>query len=67
MVKRTIAWRLRRCAAGGAMALLMGVAGGALGAPCAGFSDVDDASGFCPNVEWIRNRAITLGCRSASA
>lgn len=30
--------------------------------PCAGFSDVDSASGFCPNVEWIRNRKVTLGC-----
>ena len=31
-------------------------------APCAGFDDVDAASAFCPNVEWIRNRAVTLGC-----
>jgi hypothetical protein len=35
-------------------------------APCAGFADLDSASPFCPNVEWIRNRAITLGC-SANA
>lgn len=34
----------------------------ALAAPCAGFNDVDTASAFCPSVEWIRNRQITLGC-----
>ena len=33
-----------------------------LGAPCAGFTDVDDSSSFCVNVEWIKNRGITLGC-----
>lgn len=31
-------------------------------APCAGFSDVDDASPFCADVAWIANRGITLGC-----
>src|SRR5687768_3526177 len=31
-------------------------------ASCAGFVDVDDASAFCANVTWIRNRGITLGC-----
>ena len=34
----------------------------ALALPCAGFTDVDDTSPFCPNVEWLRNRGITLGC-----
>ena len=33
-----------------------------LGAPCAGFTDVDDGSSFCVNVAWIKNRGITLGC-----
>jgi hypothetical protein len=36
-------------------------------APCANFSDVDDTvvgAGFCGNVEWLKNRAITLGCTS---
>jgi hypothetical protein len=28
---------------------------------CAGFTDVAAASGFCPNVEWLKNRSITLG------
>lgn len=34
------------------------------GAPCAGFSDVDAASAFCPNVEWIKNRGVTNGCNA---
>ena len=34
----------------------------ALALPCAGFTDVDDTSPFCPNVEWLSNRGITLGC-----
>jgi len=38
-------------------------------APCAGFTDVDDAvvgTGFCQNVEWLKNREITLGCTSTT-
>jgi hypothetical protein len=35
-------------------------------APCGGFVDVDSdnpaLAPFCANVEWIRNRGITLGC-----
>ena len=31
-------------------------------APCAGFTDVDSTSPYCPNVEWIKNRTVTLGC-----
>jgi hypothetical protein len=42
------------------------VAGPVAAAPCAGFTDVDSASGFCPNVEWLKNRSITLGCTSAT-
>lgn len=33
-----------------------------LAAPCAGFTDVDSADGFCPDVEWVKNRGVTLGC-----
>ena len=33
---------------------------------CAGFSDVDNRSTFCPNVEWLKNRAITMGCTSST-
>ena len=29
---------------------------------CAGFTDIDPANPFCQNVEWIRSRAVTLGC-----
>jgi hypothetical protein len=35
-------------------------------APCQGFTDVDDASPFCPNVEWLKNRAITVGCTAST-
>jgi hypothetical protein len=35
-------------------------------APCAGFGDVDSASPFCPAVEWIRNRGVTLGCTAST-
>ena len=38
-----------------------------LAAPCSGFDDVDGASGFCPHVDWIKNRGVTLGCTSTSA
>ena len=31
-------------------------------APCAGFTDLDSSNGLCPNVEWLKNRAVTLGC-----
>jgi kumamolisin len=31
-------------------------------AACGGFSDVNPASPFCANVEWLSNRRITLGC-----
>lgn len=42
---------------------LAGVATIAVAAPpCAGFNDVDGASTFCPNVEWLKNREVTLGC-----
>jgi hypothetical protein len=44
-----------------ALAIALG-SGPAWTAPCAGFSDVDDASPFCPSVEWLKNRAITTGC-----
>lgn len=41
-------------------------AGSAVAAPCGGFTDVDDTNpahtAFCTNVEWIKNRGVTLGC-----
>jgi hypothetical protein len=33
---------------------------------CAGFGDVAASSPFCQNVEWVRNRAVTLGCGDGS-
>lgn len=44
------------------LALSLGGSGSAFAAPCAGFVDVDTASAYCGNVEWMKNRAITLGC-----
>ena len=38
----------------------------ALAAPCAGFTDVESTDGFCANVEWIKNRGVTLGCTSTT-
>jgi hypothetical protein len=38
------------------------IVGNAAAQNCAGFTDVAAASGFCPNVEWLKNRGITLGC-----
>lgn len=38
----------------------------AVAAPCAGFTDVQDTDGFCANVEWIRNRGVTLGCTATT-
>lgn len=55
-----IAMRLRRLFAVLAFACAPGSA--VLAAPCAGFSDVDTTSPFCPNVEWLKNRGVTLGC-----
>lgn len=34
----------------------------AAAAPCAGFDDVDASNPFCANIEWVRNRKVTLGC-----
>jgi hypothetical protein len=31
-------------------------------APCTSLNDVDDSSPFCRNVEWLKNREITIGC-----
>ena len=48
---------------GGAIAIaLWAVASAATAAPCAGFDDVEEADAFCTNVQWLRNRAVTMGC-----
>ena len=48
-----------------ALALLLPT-GEALAAPCAGFTDVQDTDFFCPSVEWLKNRGITLGCTASA-
>ena len=55
--------RLALLAVAAAVALL---ALPAVAAPCAGFTDVEDSSFFCTNVDWLKNRAITLGCTSTT-
>lgn len=35
-----------------------------LAAPCSGFEDLDSSSGFCPYVDWLKNRGVTMGCTS---
>jgi hypothetical protein len=47
------------------LALGLGGSGSVFAAPCAGFVDVDTASAYCGNVEWLKNRAITLGCTAS--
>jgi hypothetical protein len=32
------------------------------GQTCAGFDDLDASHPMCPNVDWVRNRNVTLGC-----
>lgn len=45
------------------LVLVLGGATGLANAQnCAGFADVQASDPFCPSVEWLRNRAITLGC-----
>ena len=41
-------------------------ASAALAAPCAGFSDVPDTDPCCPNVQWVKNRGITIGCTTTA-
>jgi hypothetical protein len=50
---------LATCVVGAA---LIAHSGKTAAAPCAGFTDVDTSSAFCQNVEWIKNRKVTLGC-----
>lgn len=56
------ALRLARCASIALMLAGLAHAASVSAAACAGFDDVDSASAFCPSVEWIRNRNVTLGC-----
>ena len=47
-------------------ALLLAVGAPAFAQACAGFTDVSASSQFCENVEWLKNREVTLGCTSAT-
>lgn len=59
--------QLNRSLCAGALALAAAAASpAAFAAPCVGFTDVDDSSAFCANVEWVKNRSITLGCTSST-
>ena len=48
------------------LAVLLLLAVPAFAQPCSGFTDVDVGNGFCPNVDWLKNRGITLGCTSTT-
>ena len=54
--------QLKRFLATGAVALAALAALPALAQNCAGFGDVLATNPFCPNVEWVKNRGVTLGC-----
>lgn len=58
---------MRRCLVRTAVAgMLAFSSASAVGAPCAGFSDVQDTDSFCTAVEWLKNRSITLGCAAGA-
>ena len=58
---------IRRVFAAAGVAFVLAIAtASAQAAPCAGFTDVQDTDTFCPNVEWVKNRGITLGCTSST-
>ena len=40
--------------------------GAATAANCGTFTDVDDNAIYCPATQWLKNRAVTLGCTSAT-
>ncbi len=41
-------------------------AGSAVAAPCGVFTDVDSTHPFCPYVDWMRTRGISLGCTTTT-
>ncbi len=42
------------------------VASTAWAANCVGFTDVDASVSYCKNVEWLKNRKVTLGCTGSA-
>jgi len=53
--------RLRTCLFPALLAVTLDAA-----AQCAGFLDVSDGSQFCANLQWLRNRSITMGCTASN-
>jgi hypothetical protein len=53
--------RIKRFIIQGCLGLSL-VTGTAMAQTCGGFSDVFPTDSFCNSVEWLKNRAITLGC-----
>lgn len=58
--------QLKRFLAASAFALAALTAVPASAQNCVGFTDVLATDPICPNVEWLRNRAITLGCTTTT-
>lgn len=58
--------RVVQCCRMAAVAAFLGLAAPAVAQTCVGFTDVPQSDPFCPNVEWLKNRQITLGCTSAT-
>lgn len=58
--------RLRRLFALAGCVALAAVAPRLAAQDCAGFTDLPAADAFCPNVTWLKNRAITLGCTATT-
>jgi hypothetical protein len=54
-------------AAAAALAFVLGSAPTpVVAAPCGVFTDVQSTDSFCNSVQWLKNRAVTLGCTSAT-
>jgi hypothetical protein len=63
----TVYWRqvtLSKCNGGSLVSDVVIIGSGS--PYCDGFSDVPAGAGYCPSVDWLKNRAITLGCVAAS-
>jgi hypothetical protein len=58
--------QLKRLLAASAFALAALTAVPASAQNCVGFTDVLATDPICPSVEWLRNRAVTLGCTAST-
>ena len=59
---------MKRALAAAILAATLGLAasGAAVAANCDTFTDVQTTDTFCPAVQWLKNRQITLGCTSTT-